>query len=353
MYSIPSENISSRAVAGRAVALEASSAAHLPVALAPSPPERARVAAAKGGRGGLVSSCISDRGGCDAPEPSSRYAARVAVYADSVSARSGVKMPPGPGGVRGACRGFPGSSRRRLIREMARVRVRGLCAYFVTLTYPAVWSDDWRRWKRDLASWRKRLARNWPQVLGGVWRVEFQKRGAPHYHLLLWTSGELPPSFKLWLSQSWYEVVGSGDVKHLRAGTQVQSLDSRRAIRLYVSKYVAKVDNGSAPEAWGRNWGFFGAVDREPVIEEEIHISEYVMLRRLAKRWLKSRKSHRYAAYLRKAERLDVLALGVDSTGGDTPTVLVMLDAIRLMRGLEPVYQDYWLWREGSAAGRR
>lgn len=320
---------------------------YLPAALPPSPPERARVAAAKGGNRGLVSSCISGRGGSLAPvPPSPRSVPLVAVYADSVSARSGVKLPPGPGGRRAACRGFSSASRRRLIREMSRVRVGALQGYFVTLTYPSVWSDDWRRWKRDLASWRKRLLRKWPQIAGGVWRVEFQRRGAPHYHLIVWVSAPLPPAFKLWLSRSWYEVVGSGDVKHLRAGTQLQALDSRRAVRLYVSKYVAKNANTVAPEAWGRNWGFFGQVDREEVIDYELTREEYVLLRRIVRKWLKSRNSHKYARYLSYAERMDVLALGVDSlTGAERappPTILLMLDAVRELVGEPPLFIEVW-----------
>ena len=55
-----------------------------------------------------------------------------------------------------------------------------------------------------------------------VWKREFQRRGAPHYHVLapvsLTIAGE---PVKEWISRTWYEVVASGNPKHLSAGTEV------------------------------------------------------------------------------------------------------------------------------------
>lgn len=281
---------------------------------------------------GLVSCDISAEAspqGVVAPSPS----ARVAIFADVVELRSGRSSAPGCGGVRGACKGFSKSSRRRLIHKLAQVRGAGLVAYFVTLTYPAEFSRDWKRWKRDFKVWRDRLMGRFPSVVGGCWRVEFQKRGAPHFHVLLWVKDRLPPTFKLWLSHSWYNIVGSEDEKHLRAGTNAQELDCRRAVRLYVSKYVGKltpaVDNETGeimqPDGWGRNWALFGDLDMSPVVEMELEQTEYVMLRRLIRSWLKSRGSLRYADYLRRAEVVQALGLGVESVEGEECTVWRML----------------------------
>jgi hypothetical protein len=51
---------------------------------------------------------------------------------------------------RGAvCRGFSARSRARMIRLLGMLR-RDALPVFVTLTYPRVWSSDYRQWKRNL-----------------------------------------------------------------------------------------------------------------------------------------------------------------------------------------------------------
>lgn len=265
--------------------------------------------------GGLVGSLDLFR--VDAVPSLSPRRSKVAVFADLVELQSSRRGVAGPGGLRGDCKGFGGRSRSRLMRSLAKVRAEGMISYFLTLTYPSVWSDDWKVWKRDLKVWRDRLVRQFPQVAGGVWRVEFQRRGAPHFHLIIWCTDELLiEPFKTWLSRSWYEVVASGDTKHLRAGTQVRRLDGRRAIRIYVSKYVAKVPDGLQPDGWGRNWGFFGKenLNDSAYLEADVTDNEYVLLRRIIRRWVAARGSgDHFLDFLRKAETIAIYSLGVES----------------------------------------
>ena len=44
-----------------------------------------------------------------------------------------------------------------------------------------------------------------------------------------------------WFARNWHTMVGSGEVKHYRAGTSVQTLGSKRGAFAYAAKkYVAK-----------------------------------------------------------------------------------------------------------------
>lgn len=130
---------------------------------------------------------------------------------------------------------------------------RGLL--FVTLTYPANWPGSWSTWKRHLDTWLKRTRRRLPAA-AGAWKLEPQTRGAPHFHLLVVGASFMA---KDWLSRSWYEVVGSGDPKHLAAGTNVQLAHSHRGVVAYAAKYTAK--HQELPDSWqggvGRWWGIF------------------------------------------------------------------------------------------------
>lgn len=163
------------------------------------------------------------------------------------------------GGIRGKVTGFSWDSRRRLMRLVGIIDQRGDPPLFVTLTYPAVWPTDGRVWKRHLTAFGHRLKRKFGEV-GFIWKLEAQKRGAPHFHLLVW--GVSYTELLSWASRAWFEVVGSGDVRHLHAGTQVQWIRSWRGVMSYASKYLGKVEalpEGLGWEAVGRMWGIRGA----------------------------------------------------------------------------------------------
>lgn len=196
----------------------------------------------------------------------------------------------GKGGSRGRVTMFSEDSRRRLLRRCNQVNRSNISperVWFITLTYPASWPGDPHQWKRDLQDWQKRLYRRWG-IMSAIWKLEPQKRGAPHFHLLLfvpaafacglefvkwyrdrkgrkralWRGGKLL-EFRSWLAQSWFEVVGSGDPKHLEAGTQCDPLFSWRGVIRYASVYLGKATCFADPETGevlpvGRFWGIWG-----------------------------------------------------------------------------------------------
>ncbi len=56
----------------------------------------------------------------------------------------------------------------------------------VTLTYPGEWQSvahDGASVKRHMVLWRKRFQREWGEPADYIWKLEFQRRGAPHIHL--------------------------------------------------------------------------------------------------------------------------------------------------------------------------
>lgn len=102
------------------------------------------------------------------------------------------------GGVRGKCRGFSFSSRRRMMERLNSVSCAASLPAFLTLTFPdACFRDSVSEFsafgKLCLDTWLKRLRRVSPGA-SGFWRMEWKARksGAhegklfPHFHLLLW-----------------------------------------------------------------------------------------------------------------------------------------------------------------------
>jgi hypothetical protein len=155
---------------------------------------------------------------------------------------------------------------RRYLREC-----RADYRYMVTLTYPCGFESDGIISKNHLRRFMQEIQRNFkrdhssisravdtaPQRLSLFWFLEFQERGAPHYHIL--STHRLD---KDWVSKRWYEIVDSEDIRHLHAGTRCEKLCSGRAGTVkYATKYASKQEQKVIPVGYenaGRFWGVYG-----------------------------------------------------------------------------------------------
>ena len=216
-------------------------------------------------------------------EPTRTYSVKVAgsVVQLETSFYGGANVRATP---RGDITGFSSASRRRLFKFCAAVNWDALPnSYFVTLTYPGEYPTDGLRVKRDLDTFRKAWSREYHD-LRAVWKLEFQGRGAPHFHLAI-TGGEDIEQVKAWTSNAWYRIVGSGDLRHLEAGTQVQSLQGNPAA--YFAGYVglskgSKEYQHKVPDNYenvGRFWGSWNVAPEWK--REQLTSGEFVQLRRL------------------------------------------------------------------------
>lgn len=191
---------------------------------------------------------------------------------------------------------FSSKSRKRLMNTLAMVK-RDNLPCFVTLTYPAVYSDDPAVWKAHLDAFLKRLNRKFPNV-SGVWKLEPQKREAPHFHLLVW--GVFLWDLMAFVPTAWYEVVGSGDVKHLlwhqgalrdKHGKLnkhcVSQVESQRGVFWYASKYMSKDVSGWS--AGGRWWGVFyrSRLPLGEVVNVEVSEQKAIEFIRYMRRYMK------------------------------------------------------------------
>ena len=121
---------------------------------------------------------------------------------------------------------------------------------FITLTYPENFPCNGKETKAHLNAFLQYLRR---KEIKYVWVLEFQSRGAPHYHII--GSDFIP---KEELSQRWYKIVGSGDEKHLKAGTGIDWIKSKGQLYGYLSNYIKKLEQKIPPEGFekvGRFWG--------------------------------------------------------------------------------------------------
>lgn len=216
---------------------------------------------------------------------------------------------------RGSITGWSAKSRARMVRTLAELDYQPMLVDGVpamtTLTLPGDWvtvAPDARTFKALVARFRKRYARAWGGPLNGVWKLEFQRRGAPHLHIF-----HVPPTgsaaafrdgpelrYKAWLSQTWADVVAHPDpterANHLRAGTGVDYREGIRAsdprrLAIYFSKhgqFAAKEYQNEGPAEWaeggiGRVWGYWGLEKAREIVE--VSPDDALAAVRLLRRW--------------------------------------------------------------------
>lgn len=177
------------------------------------------------------------------------------------------------GAVRGEIEYLSGKSRRRLALVAGNSPI--VFRSFVTVSYPGEFPCDGKLVKKHLHALLAALRRRCGK-LEYLWFLEFQRRGAPHLHLFL--DHALPEPLSVmqrkagrvrkecrvnwesqdWISARWYEIVGSGDERHLRAGAAWEVIEKPDGAARYVAKESYKTFQKVVPKDFqnvGRFWG--------------------------------------------------------------------------------------------------
>lgn len=184
----------------------------------------------------------------------------------------------------------------------------------VTLTLPGPWELVTPTAAEASALWR-RFERRWFRKWGKlrcIWKREFQRRGAPHWHLWVAMPTEDLDGFREWLSMTWADCMRVGDVPlyqalpgdfllSVAAGTGLDFAAADRAtdpVRL-VNYFLKESVNGESkayqnrpPALWagssaGRFWGVLGI--RDAAIEVCLDPRHSRELWRAMRRWRNSR----------------------------------------------------------------
>lgn len=184
---------------------------------------------------------------------------------DVVVLRQGVSRE-GVYPVRGDVSVFSRRSRQRLAFIASNTDIH--FTSMLTLTYPREFPNDGDDVKRNLRAFIKALRRKTSSV-SLLWFLEFQRRGAPHIHIMVRGVRVYKP-MQRWVSETWYRICGTADPRHLRAGTRLERVRNPNGARNYAVKYAHKMHQKRVPEAYrnvGRFWGC--TRDVKPVMRSE------------------------------------------------------------------------------------
>lgn len=190
-----------------------------------------------------------------------------------------------PGSKRGSIKGFSGASRRRMRKAAARLPKKCMPNFFTTTYQEEIGFDEC---KRHLDSWGKRMLYYFPLCFI-IWRIELQKRGVPHFHMLIYggpqiinKKGANKEVFE-WMRKQWCEVTGQTGVA-LEAATRYEAIRSMRGVHRYLTKYLAKVEEDKSLIP-GRQWGIVGRRSYKKKTEEG-----KTVWRVTAEKWLEIKK---------------------------------------------------------------
>lgn len=154
-------------------------------------------------------------------------------------------------------------------------------AFMMTFTAPANWEQIYlynqdgehinggRLFKEQMYIFRKRLARmlesEFEMSFKCLWFLEFQKRGAPHIHLMFFDmtmTKELEERLKEWAGVTWANIVGNPSEYEYKKHERVCSRVERMRVKHfgYAVKYATKTEQKIVPEEFvnvGRFWGLW------------------------------------------------------------------------------------------------
>lgn len=258
-------------------------------------------------------------------------------------------------------------SRSRMVLALSSLDYAPLFAQgtpaMVTFTLPGDWltvAPTGKAYKALIKAWRERYARAYGVRALGVWKLEFQARGAPHTHTFTVPPTTLalcfcevcdlgyPPRlgygtalpFRTWLSHSWADVVHHPDpaerAKHRAAGTGIDYREGLKArdpkrLAVYFSKHGGaaggKEYQHHVPVEWqepdagpGRFWGVWGlssVVEAVPVSDEDFRLMKRTLRRLSRKQSFYGDVASRYPTSVQKRTRKVRVPRGVNETTGE------------------------------------
>lgn len=254
-------------------------------------------------------------------------------------------IPPEPP-KRGAVNTFSRASRRRLIKTFMKLESSRLHApYFVTLTFHH-WDETTRRPAHEyLNTFLTDLRRTYPDSFY-LWRLELQKRGAPHYHLIIWQPAGLidfdEDGLKSWINATWHRIADPESEAHAKHGVRVDRATSFRKAFSYVTKYTAKYGGDNDEGYPGRRWARSRSLPVDSICGFEITDASAHYLKRILRKMINKRagKKTMLAEYMKRPQSCLIRL--------DAEEAYRLLDAVArsgpiLTPGLDP-FEDPGQW---------
>lgn len=168
--------------------------------------------------------------------------------------------------------------------------------YMLTLTTQG-FSEDTRVYHDQIDHFLISFERKFPDS-SIVWRLEFQERGAPHWHCLIYLDEDERPlqlEDEEWIAHTWYGIVG-GDFSVLKYGTKLTDpTDGEYAAKLKIyllAFHHLKEDQTRNDIYTGRYWGIRNkkGLNIGAIGHDLLSYASFVKLRRIARKMMRAKE---------------------------------------------------------------
>lgn len=255
-----------------------------------------------GGAAPLVNRCISHP-----PYEKGNPVERLLVYPRAVKiVRPKSFCVPPVGGKKSSISSFSAASKKRLrfTASNSTPLISQFCA-----TYHETIVSDGRLLKKHLNRFLTQIRKHYPTA-EYLWILEFQRRGAPHFHIFL-TLPRGTEGLHDFLARTWNHIAEPDSKKHLRFHLDKKNfIDWSMGSGSYLCKYLDKEHQKAVPLNFsdiGRFWGNSRGIVREPEPVEMADVSRFIgaLETKQITRWLcnhheKSLRNSRWKSSARK-----------------------------------------------------
>jgi len=160
---------------------------------------------------------------------------------------------------RGTITTFTPRSRFRLFALLGKLKkIDNLNSIFVTLTYHYGYKGEEKKAQKDLHLFLARVRLFDPEIQY-IWRIEFQKRGAPHFHFIILPGKNIKDlghvKYSNHLNIVWHSIADPDSKAHAKYGFKVVAITDYLKACAYLSKYIAKLSDNFAGCLNSKHWG--------------------------------------------------------------------------------------------------
>lgn len=180
----------------------------------------------------------------------------------------------------GDIKNFSENSRRRCQKLLAKIKFSSYGApIFLTTTFHNIFPNDQQDLKKLLDNFLRSCQRT-KYKFHYVWRLELQKRGAPHFHFIILPLKSLDTnqskSFKRYIKSKWLHFLKDNSYNTFLFACKFIDIENKTGLRSYISKYVSKIDNQEKQKSLGRIWGYSRDLNCSPVFS--IYLTEKIFI---------------------------------------------------------------------------
>ena len=204
------------------------------------------------------------------------------VYENSIKFYHPDQQPPNtdpPERIENDIKTFSSKSRQRLFQKFNKINYSSYgIPIFLSLTFHFDDPDNKKSLKTFLRNYLKRLFRSLPPF-DYIWKFEYQKRGTPHYHMILFPHSKTYDfdleEIKNICVKHWLELKACKCKSCQQYSANVIKLETLKKSLSYIAKEIAKVQDRYEAHDLGRIWGTSRNLRMEKKETLEISVDEY------------------------------------------------------------------------------